>query len=214
MIFDPIDNKTFKALGKQDKSIKPSLRKAYVGQPQILSDRQVKFRFSSEQLDTDYDVIIQDGIDLSTYVTNPVCFFSHDTSCPIGKTISLNIEDGCLCGVIQFLPADNPFMGAKAEGVYQMVRDGYLSAVSIGFIATQWKYSDDPARYDREGADIEKCQIVEVSVVGVPANRLALVQEIGTPSTVVVPTPEPEKQADIEYKLQGPRLQRIIDALL
>jgi HK97 family phage prohead protease len=205
-----IETHEWKALGKQDKSIKPSLRKANVSTTQAVGDRQIKFIFSTPQLDRDYDVITQEGIDVSHYTTNPVIFWNHlHDTLPIGKCISLGIENGCLTGIVEFVSFDNPEVGAKAEGVYQLARDGYLSTVSIGFIATEWKFADDTDRYTKDGADIQKCELVEVSIVGIPSNRGALIQEVGAPATVF----EPIEITDVPKKYRAARLRRVIAAI-
>lgn len=196
---------------KKEKSVKPSFIKASVGRTTSVGDRQIKFVFSTPQMDRDYDVIEQEGIGLDLYSTNPVVYFSHaHDTLPIGRTISLGIEDGCLQGIIEFVPADNPEVGQKAEGIYRLARDGYLNAVSIGFIATEWKYSDDKERWDREGADIQKCELVEVSIVGIPSNRGALIQEVGTPEVVREPDAPVFEQPKTYH---APRLKRLLDAL-
>lgn len=210
-----LSNSEFKSLARQNKSIRPALRKTSVGNVAMVADRQIKFTFSTSQMDRDYDVIAQDGIDVSIFTTNPVIFYSHNyDTLPIGKCVSIGIEDGNLTGVIEFAPADNPAIGSQAEGVYQLCRDGYLNTVSIGFIATEWSFADDPDRYERDGADVSKCELVECSIVGVPSNRGALIQEIGTGSIQEpVSEPLPEIEPDQPKHYRASRLQRILASL-
>lgn len=211
-----IENREFKSLAKENKSIRPALRKAVVGVPTMVGDRQAKFVLSTSQVDRDYDVIHQDGIDLTSFVTNPVVFFGHEhDSLPIGKMVSVGIEDGCLVGVIEFAPADNPAVGAKAEGIYKLVRDGYLNTVSIGFIATEWKFADDDERFARDGADVTRCELVEVSVVGIPSNRSALVLDVGVERDRVDPafTPAPLLPSEPAKRYRAPRMHRILASM-
>lgn len=206
MQYEYSTNSEFKRLARFEKSIKPTLRKVSAGPVTVTADRSVKFIFSSADTDRDYDSIDQAGIDVSHYMTNPVIFLNHDhDSLPIGKCTSLGIEDGNLVGVVEFVPASNPAVGAVAQGVFEMCTGGFLNCVSIGFITRAWSYSSDPERYENDGADISECELVEVSVCGIPSNRSALIQEIGTPQDAPVaepvfelpvpePAPEPAKR--------------------
>lgn len=75
--------------------------------------------------------------------------------------------------VVEFVPANvSPF----AEQVYQMVKGGFLSAVSIGFLPTDI----DPNSHG--GFTINKCFLFEFSVVTVPANPEALLIDVKSAS--------------------------------
>lgn len=214
-----LENKEFKKAIKTDKSISVPIRKIANGMPQVVADRQIKFVFSTPDVDRDYDVISQDGIDLTWFQTNPLIFFGHEhSSLPIAKCLKAWIEDGNLVGIIEFAPADNPAVGDKAEGIYQLCKGGFLSAVSIGFMPRSYVDSDDPARFDNDGVDIMECELIEVSIVGIPSNRSALVQEVGTPAStppLEVPPPEviTETAPEPAKKFRAARLKRILDAI-
>jgi HK97 family phage prohead protease len=182
---DFTSNRDFKNAAKINKSIRPALRKVSVGPVTVTADRCIKFIFSSGVMDRDFDCIDQAGIDVASFLTNPVIFFAHDhDSMPIGKCISIGIEGGNLVGVIEFVPATLPVVGEKAEAIYQLCKLGFLNCVSIGFITRTWSYAEDPERYQNDGADITSCELVEVSIVGIPSNREAMIQEIGTSDDV------------------------------
>jgi HK97 family phage prohead protease len=185
------------------------VRKEYTAPVQIGGDRQVKFIFSTEAVDRDFDVIKQTGIDTTYYLTNPVIFFNHDHELPIGKCVSIGIENGNLAGVVEFVPADNPAIGAKSEGIYQLCRDGFLNTTSIGFIPITIERPED-ARNLADGVDVITCEIVEISIVGIPANREALIQAI-SPPTIQIEQPillvEPVKT------FRSARLKRVLASL-
>jgi HK97 family phage prohead protease len=56
--------------------------------------------------------------------------------------------------------------------VYQLIKFGALRSSSVGFMPKEWKVIDDEGRY---GYDFEKLELLERSVVPVPANPEALV---------------------------------------
>lgn len=205
-----VDNEEFKKLTKLNKTTKVPLRKISSGMPTVVGDRQIKFIFSSATVDRDFDLITQEGIDLTWYQTNPLIFYSHDhDSVPIGKCVSIGIENGSLTGIIEFVPENNPAVGTKAEGIFQLCKDGFLSAVSIGFIPLTYEHPDDELRYRNDGLDILSCELVEVSVCGIPSNRSALIQEISGPTPVMaVSEMEPQPK-----KYRAARLNRVIEAL-
>lgn len=211
-----MENIEFKIAGKQNKNIRPSLRKAYVTtSPQLVGERQIKFIFSTPDMDRDYDKISQEGIDLSTYTTAPVVYWNHiHDDMPIAKCVSIGLENGNLTGIVEFVSQDNPEVGQKAEGLYQLCRDGFVSTTSIGFIAQEWKFADEQERYDKDGADIEKCQLVEISLCGIPSNPNCLIQEVGSPETVFeLTTAAIDMAVSPAKRLRAARLRRILDSI-
>ncbi len=75
---------------------------------------------------------------------------------------------------VEFTP---PGMSAFNDTVYAMLKGGFLNATSVGFLPTEWKFAEDAGR--RFGIDFLKQQLLEFSVVPVPANAEALVQARG-----------------------------------
>lgn len=103
------------------------------------------------------------GIDTVNYMTNPVVLYGHDYSgLPIGKTLSLNQTKNKMKAKFQLAVDEYPF----AATVYAMIKSGYLNAVSIGGRVKEW--SDDYKT-------IMQMEMVEFSVVSVPANPEALI---------------------------------------
>lgn len=120
--------------------------------------------FSSANEDRHGDIVMQ-TFDLKAFKKNPVILDSHDhqnADSVIGKAKGLKIVKGKLQGKIQFAVDENP----KAKVIFDLIKGGYLNAFSIGFI---------PKEFD-DGNKILKSELLEISVVSVPANADCLVQ--------------------------------------
>ncbi len=116
---------------------------------------------SSESVDRQGEIVVQDGIDINNYMKNPVILFGHDYwSLPIGKATEIVRQAGktVVRGVFASAEA-NPL----AQQVRKLYEEGILKAVSIGFM---------PLEYN--GNQITKSELLELSFVPVPANPEAL----------------------------------------
>jgi HK97 family phage prohead protease len=116
---------------------------------------------SSESVDRQGEIVMQEGIDIKNYMQNPVILFGHDYwSLPIGKATEIVRQAGktVVRGVFASAEA-NPL----AQQVRKLYEEGILKAVSIGFI---------PLEYN--GNQITKSELLELSFVPVPANPEAL----------------------------------------
>lgn len=132
--------------------------------------------------DADGEVIISTGIDTSEYQRNPILLWQHDRSQPcIGKCTETLVDNRGLMG--KFKLATTEF----AQEVWSLVKDKFLSTVSIGFIpietyrrgengfnAACQKYGIDPMN---RMIDIitPRCLLLETSLVNLPANRDAII---------------------------------------
>ena len=116
---------------------------------------------SSESVDRQGEIVVQEGIDIKNYMQNPVILFGHDYwSLPISKATEIVRQAGktVVRGVFASAEA-NPL----AQQVRKLYEEGILKAVSIGFI---------PMEYN--GNQITKSELLELSFVPVPANPEAL----------------------------------------
>jgi HK97 family phage prohead protease len=141
--------------------------------PKALADgtRSVRFCFSDGSIDRMGDTIDPNGWDTSDFDANPVALWAHDSSQPpIGRAGNLAVEGGRLMGDIEFAPTETY---AFADTVYRLVTGGFLNAVSVGFLPTEYSFVDnDPER--GFGIDFKKQQLLEISVCPIPANPNAL----------------------------------------
>lgn len=140
--------------------------------------RTITFVASDGTKDSAGTVLNQDNWDLTRFNSNGIIGYQHkvyggwdDTDNPdnvIGKGVAY-IEDKKLMVDITFEPADiNPL----ADKIYKKIQFGSLRAVSVGFLPV------GRGRFG-EGADADTYyfagqQLLEVSVVNIPANPNAL----------------------------------------
>lgn len=133
--------------------------------------RTVLFTISTASVDRMGDTIAVDGWKLDQYRKNPVVLWGHDaSSLPVGKANKVWIEDGKLKAEAQFTP---PGMARFNDTVYDMLKAGFLNATSVGFSPLKYAFSDDPQR--RFGIDFIEQELLEFSVVSIPANPEALI---------------------------------------
>ena len=95
---------------------------------------------------------------LRNYEINPILLFNHDYNRPIGKVVEMSTDKRGLRikGVI-----------SKSAGeIYDLVKEGVLSTFSVGFLVKD-------ADYDKsaDGLIVKDAELLEVSVVSVPANQ-------------------------------------------
>jgi HK97 family phage prohead protease len=126
-------------------------------------ERTITARVSTADRDRDDEIVEPKGIDLKDYQRNPVLGWAHKYDHPaVGKALwSKTDADGLIC---KFQFAETQF----ADELYQLYKDGFMKAFSIGFI---------PMEYDQKSKTHQKISLLEVSCVLVPANQSALVME-------------------------------------
>lgn len=134
------------------------------------NSRVLRFTFSDGSVDRMGDTIDPNGWDIANFLRNPVALWAHDSSdLPVGRAGNVGPEAGALMGDIEFATAEiYPF----AETVFQLYRGGFLNAVSVGFLPTEWSWVDE--KEGRFGIDFKRQELLEISCVPVPANPNAL----------------------------------------
>ena len=95
---------------------------------------------------------------LQNYLKNPIILAYHDHDEPIGRMTDYKIEDRGL-----FIKAR---ISAAAEDVFNLVKDGVLTAFSVGFIIKDATYDSITDLFI-----IKELELLEISVVSVPANQ-------------------------------------------
>jgi HK97 family phage prohead protease len=166
---------------KKNNSTEFALKKSLPSDVMIGENRQITFIITTEDVDRDYDKVMQDGIQLNHFGNNAIVLFEHDHNKPIGRVVDLKHTKSGLQATVEFMPADNPQFGTLAEGVYRAVCDNYIRTTSIGFLPLEFTRTDDVTRgagtFDG-GVDFTKIDLFELSIVSVPSNPYALVQNI------------------------------------
>ena len=133
-------------------------------------DPVVDFVSSDETLDRYNEVICASGWVLDRYLQNPVFQDSHDYSTilrTIGRAVVTEVRNGKLFQRVRFAVEVNPL----AKIGYAMYRNGFLHAVSVGFIPVEWENGDVRSGFSRRYL---KQELLETSAVAIPANPNAL----------------------------------------
>lgn len=116
---------------------------------------------STESRDRMGDVILADGWEIENFKKQPRLLWGHEQhSLPIGKVTDIGVQNKKLVFNAEFVDGETyPF----AQQVRKMMEKGFLNTFSVGFI---------PLDFDGEGR-ISRAELLEISVVNVPANAEA-----------------------------------------
>lgn len=118
---------------------------------------------STENADRDGDIIVQSGWDLENFKNNPVILAHHNYhDFPIGQATEIAVENGKLMFKVLFSKATQ-----QAREAYELIQEGVLRSFSVGYIPREF----DPKDQNRT----LKAELLEISVVAVPANAEAIV---------------------------------------
>ena len=129
---------------------------------------------STSVVDRAGDVINQDGWDLGAFKKNPQFLWGHNMAeyrPPIGKIEKIWFEGVGENKRMMFKPKfdlEDPF----AKDLFRKVQGGFLNAFSVGFAPIEIEKREDD---DSFGFTFEKAELLEISLVAVPANQEALV---------------------------------------
>lgn len=134
---------------------------------EVQSGRRIRVIASTAREDREGDIIEVAGWDLSAFRRNPVVLFQHDASKPIGRCIDIGVLNGRLEATVEFPPSGTSEL---ADEVHGLVRHGAVSAVSVGFLPRE----TTPNR-NGWGLRITKAELLELSLVSIPANPDCLV---------------------------------------
>lgn len=136
--------------------------------------RTVSGVISSESLDAFGDQIDQAGIKIRSSVP---LLWSHDPRSPIGRSVAFR-RDGDRT-LAQFRLASQG-VDATADRIHALAKDGVVSSLSVGLLPKRW-----------EGNRLAESELMEVSMVSVPANRDAQVTAVRTAPVTVDETGTP-----------------------
>jgi HK97 family phage prohead protease len=138
-----------------------------------LGGNKVEFVISSGSVDRDNDIVVPDGGDFKHWRKNPVVLFAHNShNPPVAKGSNIKIgSDKKIRATAEFTPNDlYPF----GHMIGRMVSEGFLKATSIGFKPKKMKQADDQEKRPW-GLDFEEWELLEFSIVPIPANPEALI---------------------------------------
>lgn len=167
----------FRAAAKGDAVLADTrLRKGFALEVKDPGDgtRTLDFVISTASVDRMGDTIAVDGWDLANFRKNPVVLWAHDSGqMPVAKASNIRIEDDALKATAEFMPDDIDVSGFS-RAVYLALKGGFLSATSVGFAPTKYAFSQENDR--PWGIDFLEQELLEFSIVPVPANQDCLVQ--------------------------------------
>ena len=136
---------------------------------------------STEHVDRMSDVVVQSGLDTKAYKRNPQVLWAHDSNAlPIGR--GRGVRRGKSGDGTKATFADTEFypgeLNPHAEIVREMVFAKAIPGRSIGFVPVKMRFPEKEERdalgmFSPWGAVFEKSELIEYSVVPVPANAAA-----------------------------------------
>ena len=138
----------------------------------------IEWYASTPDIDSYNSIIDTEAIagGMDRYMKNPVILLWHDMDKPIGTMISHNID---LTGLR--IKAE---ISQDTDGIMKAIKDGVVKWFSMGFYALEWSYQTkqgvplsalseteiDSLSYDDIVRKITKIELLEISVVSLPAN--------------------------------------------
>ncbi|MBO6509502.1 MAG: HK97 family phage prohead protease [Roseibium sp.] len=186
--------------------------------------RSANFVMSAQAVDRVGDVVRTAGLDTSEFEKNPVGLLFHASrSWPVGQWSELRKIKGRsprLEGRMTFLEEGTLDEADKAANLVQV---GVLRACSIGFMPKEWEWILDEEGRNTYGIDFKESELIECSIVPVPAHPAALVKQAEgdmqlcksfleeildeyakTPEGLIVPRAEYEKSYFAVEAKEGP----------
>lgn len=131
------------------------------------------------------DVINPDGWHLKNFRANPVIMWGHggagilDGDEPIGRAENVRVEKGRLIADIRFAVEESE----RAARKFKLANSGYIKAGSVGFKPVKVERVEDEEErtklgLGRFGVHYKEQELLEFSLVAVPANPHALQQSV------------------------------------
>lgn len=128
------------------------------------------FVVSTPEVDRYGTIIIPSGIEYTAYLNNPIVLAQHNADeWPIGKCLGFAMNGENLEATLQLHRITE-----EACEVADLVAAGYVKAVSVGIIPTE---SEEQTIDGKKVTVYTKSELVEFSVVSIPANRDALIKK-------------------------------------
>lgn len=165
----------FKENAKNGSQSEHGIRKEFIAEidkSEADESRVLTFTISTDSIDRHGDSVAIDGWTLENFRKNPVVLWAHDyRSMPVAKSLSEWVEGNKLKARAEFTPKD---LSRFNDTVFEMYKQGFMSAVSVGFSPKKWVWAEAEDR--RYGIDFVEQELLEFSAVPVPANAEALIE--------------------------------------
>lgn len=133
--------------------------------------KTIEVVMTTDEVDTDNEVVVTNGMILEKNRESIPVFLDHKYHAEnvVGKVMlsSVKKEKGKTSGVIEFAREESP----KADLIFKLMKGGYLTDVSIGYITTKAHYEVKDGKNVRF---IDEWILIELTVAGLGANRSAM----------------------------------------
>lgn len=128
------------------------------------------FVVSTPEVDRYGTIIVPSGIDYTAYLNNPIVLAQHDSDqWPIGRCLGFAMNGENLEATIQV-----ECVTEEGKKLTKLINAGFVKAVSVGIIPTEY---EEQTIDGNKVTVYTKSELVEFSVVSVPANRQALLKK-------------------------------------
>jgi HK97 family phage prohead protease len=128
------------------------------------------FVVSTPEVDRYGTIIVPAGIDYTAYLNNPIVLAQHDSDqWPIGRCLGFAMNGENLEATIQV-----ECVTEEGKKLTKLINAGFVKAVSVGIIPTEY---EEQTIDGNKVTVYTKSELVEFSVVSVPANRQALLKK-------------------------------------
>jgi len=139
----------------------------------VENERSLMVTISTSAVDRSGDIVEPNGGKFVNFIKNPVVLMAHDYSgLPIGKASNLTKTEKGITAKVTF-PEEGTY--PLADTVYNMYKQKFMRAWSIGFIPTKSEeIKDDEGKKNVTGYRFMNWELLEFSACSVPANPEAL----------------------------------------
>ena len=153
------------------------IRQTLRAQVRSLSDNEVEIIVSTDALiEQDGLMLMSRGCQLDRYKRNPIWLWSHDYNKPVGRADQIMVGSNNIAMRVRFAA---PGISQTADEVRGLVKDGIVSAASVGFDFNSADAEPLDPKNPRGGRRVNKWVLYECSFVAVPADDGALVTARG-----------------------------------
>lgn len=133
---------------------------------------RISYVASTDDIDRYGDVVSQNW-DLKGFMANPVILWNHDQQAPpIARATKVDVNSGKLLIDVEFDMED-----PHAANIARKAQSGFINAVSVGFqpieMIPRSELPKDHKAYGSEGVFYNRSELLELSIVTVPANSRA-----------------------------------------
>jgi HK97 family phage prohead protease len=158
-------------------------------------NKELEFTFSTGKTDRMGERIDQETWDLKNFKKNPVILFAHDNhNIVVGNATKVGLDEkNNLVGKIKFAIEEGiGVYGDLIKTLYNLYKNKFMRAVSVGFSVGETKE-------DKTGIVLQNNELLEISLVPVPANAQALAKEKGLDISALDKLDEVEKEKGVKF---------------